>query len=160
MVLFWVVGLVGVAVLLVTLLLDDVLEVPDLVGGVLSGVVLGGAATAYGIAGATATAAGAGLPVAAGAGLLAGLALGGVALVLTRAMTGMATDRALTTADLVGVDGVVVTHVRAGRFGEVALRVGGHPLKLNATAEADLPAGSPVFVVETLSPTAVRVLPF
>ncbi len=156
---FLVVGLVGAALLLLTLVLGDVLDVPDVGGGVLSGVVLGGATGAFGLVGATVEGA-TGPGAAAAAGTAGALVMGALALAIGRSLTRMRSDRARTAADLLGVEGVVVTPVRAGSYGEVRLRVGGHPLKLSATAERDLAAGSPVLVVETLSSTAVRVLPF
>lgn len=154
-VLFWVVGLVGLSLVGLSLLLDDVVDT----GGDLTAAVLGGAAAAFGLAGGSWAAATGALVPAVLVGLLAGAVLGTGALLLTRALTRGGTDRALTSRDLLGVEGVVLSTVRPGTYGEVSLRVGGHPLKLAARAERELLPGTPVLVVETLSSTAVRVLP-
>jgi membrane protein implicated in regulation of membrane protease activity len=153
------VGLVGLVVVLLGLVLGDVVDALDVTGGYLSVAVLGGAASAFGIAGA-ATSSATGSP--AGAllvGVLAGLLMGVFALLVTRAVARTGTDRALTASDLLGRQGVVVSPVRAGTYGEVRVRVGGHPLKLAARADHDLPVGAEVFVVETLSAGAVRIRP-
>lgn len=156
---FWVVGLLGLVLVAVSLLLDDVVDGLGLAGGDLPAAVLGGAAAAFGIAGGSWSAATGGTLSAALVGLVASALLGTGALLLTRALTQGATDRALTSRDLLGVEGVVLSTVRPGTYGEISLRVGGHPLKLAARAERELLPGAPVLVVESLSSTAVRVLP-
>lgn len=152
---FWAVGLLGLGLVAVSLLLDDLVDA----GGDLTATVLGGAAAAFGIAGGCWAAATGGTGSAVLVGLVAAGLLGTGEVLLTRALTRGATDRALTARDLLGVEGVVLSTVRPGTYGEISLRVGGHPLKLSARAERELLPGTPVLVVETLSSTAVRVLP-
>ena len=53
--------------------------------------------------------------------------------------------------------GVVVTPIPAGGYGEVRVRIGGQPVKLNARAEQPVPLGARVFVVEAPSDTSVVV---
>ncbi|HEU0101284.1 MAG TPA: hypothetical protein VFR07_03115 [Mycobacteriales bacterium] len=158
-VVFWAVGLLGLALVAISLLLDDVVDGLGLAGGDLTAAVLGGAAAAFGIAGGSWAAATGGTASAVLVGLVAGGVLGTAALLLTRALTRGTTDRALTSRDLLGVEGVVLSTVRPGTYGQILLRVGGHPLKLAARAERELLPGTPVLVVESLSSTAVRVLP-
>ncbi len=57
------------------------------------------------------------------------------------------------------MEGLVLTPVGAAGYGEIALRVGGHRIKLTARADRPLPGATRVWVVEVLSPTAVRVEP-
>lgn len=70
----------------------------------------------------------------------------------------MKTDPTLTEDDLVGTHGVVVTSIGADRFGEVRLQVGGQDLKYYAKSAAELTTGTPVYVVDVLSPTSVEVV--
>lgn len=153
---FIAIGVLGVALLAVSFLLDDVFEavLPD---GWLSAPVVGAFLTATGFGGYLASVAGAptGLAIAAGAG--AGVVLGWVALRLSRAVAGMATDATPSSVDLVGREGRVVTPIVAGGTGEVLIRLGGQPLKLTARATDDVPTGSTVVVVAVLSPTFVEV---
>ena len=81
-----------------------------------------------------------------------------LALRLTRAARSMRTDATPTRQHLIGTLGVVVTPVPAATgYGEVRVRLGGQPVKLNARADAALPAGTPIFVVEALTETSVVV---
>jgi membrane protein implicated in regulation of membrane protease activity len=71
----------------------------------------------------------------------------------------MPTDGTLSSADLVGAIGVVVTPVPEGGYGEVRLAVAGSQLKFNARSEQPLARGTQVFVIEVPSPTSVLVEP-
>ncbi|HKT05849.1 MAG TPA: NfeD family protein [Rugosimonospora sp.] len=78
---------------------------------------------------------------------------------LLTAALNMATDATLTSADLIGATGVVVTPVPAGGYGEVRLAVAGQQIKFNARADGPLPRGTRIFVIEVPSPTSVLVEP-
>ncbi|GAB3794978.1 NfeD family protein [Micromonospora zhanjiangensis] len=95
--------------------------------------------------------------VAAVVGLLAALPTAWLAMRLARAARNMPTDATPTRADLVGALGVVVTPIAAGGYGEVRVRVGGAPVKLNARSDKPLPLGAQVFVVDAPSDTSVLV---
>ena len=69
----------------------------------------------------------------------------------------MRTDATPTRDDLVGALGVVVTPIPASGYGEVRVRLGGQPVKLNARADQPVPLGAQVFVVEAPSDTSVIV---
>jgi membrane protein implicated in regulation of membrane protease activity len=75
------------------------------------------------------------------------------------AAMGMHTDATLSSADLVGATGVVISPVPAGGYGEVRLNVSGQPIKFNARADQPLARGTSVFVIEVPSPTSVLVEP-
>ncbi|HAF11426.1 MAG TPA: hypothetical protein DCK98_15275, partial [Chloroflexi bacterium] len=50
----------------------------------------------------------------------------------------------------VGWDGRVIAPIRAGGFGQIAMRDGmGYPMSAVATAETDIPEGTPVRVIGT-----------
>ncbi len=87
----------------------------------------------------------------------AGLVLGWIALRLSLSLMGMHTDPTPTSGDYMGQLGRVVTPV-SSRGGEILIRVGGSPVKLTAWADADIPLGTEVIVIEVISPNAVRVM--
>jgi membrane protein implicated in regulation of membrane protease activity len=99
--------------------------------------------------------------------LLVGLAVGLLAAVPTAFLAGklvnaamnMATDGTLSSSDLLGTTGLVVTPVPVGGYGEVRLAVAGQQIKFNARAAEPLALGTRVFVIEVPSPTSVLVEP-
>jgi membrane protein implicated in regulation of membrane protease activity len=91
-------------------------------------------------------------------GLVVAVPLAWGAVRLTRALTDMPTQETLTRHHLAGALGVVVSAVPGGGFGEVRLTVAGQQLKFSARSDVPLPAGTPVYVVEALSETAVQVV--
>lgn len=99
------------------------------------------------------------LLLAGGIGVAAALPAGWLALRLTRAARNMPTDATPTRDDLPGSLGVVVTRIPDNGFGEVRVTLGGAPVKLNATADAAIPAGAEVFVISARSETSVFVEP-
>ena len=133
-------------------------------GGELSLPVISGFLGAFGFAGAiAATLAGGHGAAALGAavlvGLLAAVPTAFLAGKLVHAAMNMATDATLSSADLVGASGVVITPVPEGGYGEVRLAVAGSQIKFNARAAQPLPRGTQVFVIEVPSPTSVLVEP-
>ena len=93
-----------------------------------------------------------------GAGLVVAAPLAWGAVRLSRALKEMPTQETLTRHHLVGAQGVVVSAVPAAGFGEVRLALAGQHLKFSARSDAALPTGTPVYVVEALSDTAVEVV--
>jgi membrane protein implicated in regulation of membrane protease activity len=93
------------------------------------------------------------------AGLLAAVPAGWLAGRLVRAAMNISTDATLTSDDLLGTSGVVITPVPVGGYGEVHLAVGGQQMKFNARADRPLALGTRVFVIEVPSPTSVLVEP-
>lgn len=163
-VLFWVFGITGTVILLLSLafgeVLDGLIEAIDFTGGFLSTAVIGGFLAAFGFGGALAMSGGNLSTAAATAvGVAAGGIFGGFAGWLTRKVMGVRTDRALSPSDLVGAEGTVVTQIPLGGYGEVSVVAGGHPLKLNARSDIAVPAGATVFVTASLSSSAVKVAP-
>lgn len=161
-------GGVGLALVLVSLLLGELVDGAlgllhvdvDGFDGFLSGPVIGGFLAAFGFGAALvtgATAAGPGLGAV--AGLCSGIAVGGAAGVFTRAVMRMPTDRTPRSSDLIGVFATVVTPIRPAAYGEITLRAGGQFRKLAARADEPVPAGASVYVVEALSATSVVVRP-
>jgi membrane protein implicated in regulation of membrane protease activity len=102
-----------------------------------------------------------------GIALAAGVVVGLIAALPTAYLTGklvtaamnMPTDATLTSADLIGAMGVVITPVPENGYGEVRLSVAGQQIKFNARADRPLTLGTHVFVIEVPSPTSVLVEP-
>jgi membrane protein implicated in regulation of membrane protease activity len=162
---FLVVGALGSSVLLLSLVVG---EVGDLAGdadgpfsvpalaALLGGVGFGGAAAASLLPD--------GLPdagralLALVAGLVLAVPLAWAVLRLSRGLRDMPTAETLTRHHLTGTQGVVVSDVPSPGYGEVRLVVAGQQLKFAARSDSPLRAGTPVYVVEALSETAVHVV--
>jgi hypothetical protein len=160
---FLVVGGVGLAVLAVSVLLGDLLNlghadvdgpfsVPA-VAGFIGALGFAGAVAAYLTPGGTTTR----VIVAIAGGMVAALPTGWLAMRLSRLAMNMRTDATPTRADLVGTLGVVVTPIPADGYGEVRVRLAGQQVKLNARADRPLPLGTRIFVIEAPTPTSVLV---
>jgi len=159
MVVFLVIGALGLGVLVTSLVLGDLFDLPDALGGeVLSASAVAAFLAAFGFAGAL-TVEAAGTAVAAVVGVGAGVAAGGLAAWLTRAMTRDRTDPTPRATDLVGLQGTVVSAVPSEGYGEISIVVHGHLAKLHARSEEPIASGKAVTVVGTLSPTSVVVSP-
>jgi membrane protein implicated in regulation of membrane protease activity len=165
---FLVIGAVGLGVLLLSLFAGELGElgfghvdadgwfsIPAL-AAVLGGIGFGGAAAVSLLPQALPDAATALLALA--VGLLVAVPLGWGAVRLSRALRDMPTQETLTRHHLAGTQGVVVSAVPVHGYGEVRLTIAGQQLKFFARSDADLPAGTPVYVVEALSETAVHVV--
>lgn len=163
-VVFLVVGALGVAVLLLSLVVGEFGDLGDADGpfsvpalaALLGGVGFGGAAAATLLPDGLPDAARAGLALA--AGLLLAVPLAWAAVRLSRGLRDMPTAETLTRSHLVGTQGVVVSAVPSPGYGEVRLVLAGQQLKFAARSDTPLPAGTPVYVVEALSETAVHVV--
>lgn len=162
MLVLYVVGTIGAVLLLGGLLLGDALD--GAAGALFDAFDAGPGLTAA--LGAALTALGFGGALLAGpfgllGGTLLGLALGaGVGLatfLLVRLALGGTPDRVGSSTDLIGTFGTVVSSIPAGGFGQVALPRGGSRVQLSARGEEPLDAGTPVYVTEVLSGTAVVV---
>jgi membrane protein implicated in regulation of membrane protease activity len=166
---FLIIGGVGVVTLAVALLGAEILHFghPDIDGPV-STEAIAAFVGAFGFAaaiacellgGGVAGATGGAVAVAAGIGVLAALPAAYLTVRLSRAARRMATDATPTRADLVGTIGVVVTPIPVTGYGEVRVRLGGQPVKLNARATEAIPIGAQVFVIEAPTDTSVVVEP-
>jgi membrane protein implicated in regulation of membrane protease activity len=164
-VVFLVIGAVGLAVLVLSMIVGELdLGVGDADGpfslpaiaAVIGGIGFGGAAATAVLPDALPDTVGVLLAVAAGVAVAVPLAWG--AIRLSRALKDMPTQETLTRDSLLGAQGVVVSAVPGSGFGEVRLGVAGQQLKLAARSDLPLPTGTPVYVVDTLSETAVHVV--
>lgn len=161
---FIVIGVVGLALVLLSLLVGEVFEGLfggfdiDVGGGVLSAPVLGSFLASFGFGAALIMfATGAGAMVGALGGLVSGVVMGGIALAMMRSLVHMPTDETVTTGGLVGSPGVVLTAIPSDGYGEVTIRHHGSQHKYNARGLEAIAAGKPVRVTAVLSASAVQV---
>jgi hypothetical protein len=165
---FLVVGVVGLVVLLLSLFAGELgdlgfgdvdadgwFAVPA-IAALLGGVGFGGAAATALLSENLPDAVTALLALAVGLAVAVPLAWGAVRL--SRALTDMPTQETLTRHHLVGAQGVVVSAVPGAGFGEVRLALAGQQIKFSARSHVPLATGTPVYVVEALSETAVEVV--
>ena len=162
---FLVIGALGLVVLLLSLFVgefdlglgdaDGPFSVPAL-AALLGGIGFGGAAATSLLPADLPDAVAALLALAVGLVVAVPLAWG--ALRLSRALTDMPTEPTLTRHSLVGAQGVVVSAVPSPGYGEVRLSLAGQQLKYSARSDVPLPTGTPVYVVEAISETAVEVV--
>ncbi|WP_370616183.1 hypothetical protein [Mumia sp. Pv 4-285] len=161
MTVFLILGLVGLALLAVSLIVGEVFDgiLDALPGDAFSTAVVGGFVAAFGFGAAAADAAGLPLVGTLPIGIVCGLVVGWFAAWLTGLVRGGGSDATPSTGDSVGYSGQVITEIPAEGFGVVRVTVGGHVLQLNARAETAVGAGTEVHVTQVLSPTAVAVAP-
>jgi membrane protein implicated in regulation of membrane protease activity len=163
---FLLVGALGIAVLLLSLFAGELGEFghPDADGpfsvpaiaALLGGVGFGGAAAVSVLPADLSDAATVIVALAVGIAVAVPLAWG--AIRLSRALRDMPTQETLTRHHLAGAQGVVVSAIPGNGFGEVRLALAGQQLKYAARSDVPLPSGTPVYVVEALSETAVQVV--
>jgi len=160
MTVFLVIGLVGLALLTVTLGFGDLFDgvFAALAGDWFSGAVIGGFVSAFGFGAALAEGSGAPSPAVIAIGVGAGAVFAWFGAWLTRFLKG-GEDATLKTDDVVGMDATVVAAIPDGGFGTVTVRVAGQTVRYNARAEAPITSGTEVHVTGVLSPTAVSVAP-
>lgn len=157
--LFLVLGIAGLVVLLASLVAGDLLDgaFDALEADWISTAALGGFTSAFGFGGAIADGAGAPLPVSIAVGAVSGVVVAWFAWWLTRLVKDGPSDGTVSISDSVGQVAKVVTAIPADGYGVVSVVVGGHRLRLNASAFQAIEAGSEVNVTGVLSPTAVSV---
>lgn len=153
---FLLIGGVGVLLLAAALLLGDLFHIE--LDSSFSVPAVAGFVGAFGFAGALGASLTGSTLLAAAIGLAAAIPIGWLVARMTRFLVNMATDGTLTAESLIGSQGIVVTRVPAGGYGEVRVMIGGQPLKLNAKADAPLAAGTAVFVIAAPTESSVVVV--
>jgi membrane-bound ClpP family serine protease len=161
---FAVIGGIGLLIVVGSLVVGDLLEGAfesfgvDAGGGAFSTPVLGSFLAAFGFGAVLVrTSSDAGPGLAALGGAAGGVAMGAIALWVTRSLMHMATDAPVRTEDVVGKVAVVVSAIPRGGLGEVTLVHLGQRLKYSARAGSAIPYGNEVVVVAVTSPTSLVV---
>jgi hypothetical protein len=163
---FIVIGGVGLALVLLTLVVGEIFEGlfgaldVDAGGGVFSAPVIGSFLAAFGFGAALIMfATGASATAGALGGLASGAVVGGFALLLMRNLMHMPTDETVTTRGLEGARATVITPIPADGYGEVTIRHHGEQRKYNARASRAMKVGTQATVTAVLSASAVVVEP-
>ena len=160
---FLIIGAVGIALVLVTLILGDVLDgalgLDALDSDLFSISSIAAFVGAFGFGGALSLAL---VPttllaVVVGAGIGSPAAWG--AVWLTRALRSGEDTATFRSDSMIGATARVITPIPEGGFGEVHLTASGHVRKFSARSEHPVDAGTDVWISGIVSPTAVEVTP-
>jgi membrane protein implicated in regulation of membrane protease activity len=155
---FLIVGCVGIALLLLSLVVGDLLDgVLDFGGDLFSGAAIAAFLGAFGFVGAAAYDATDDRAIGALVGVAAGTALGFAAGWVSLRLKEGGDESNVRTGELTGRAATVVSEIPADGYGEVTMVVSGHITRLNARAAEPLAIGTPVTITAVLSPTAVHV---
>lgn len=156
---FLIIGVVGGVLLLISLLLDGIFDAFDFGDGPLSLTTIAAFTAIFGFASFASVGAGMSTPVATIVGALSGLLGAAAAWWLSRAIRGAESNTAVSGSDLVGSTGAVVLAIPANGLGEVAITRHGERISLSAAADAPVPRGALVRIVQVVTSTSVRVEP-
>lgn len=163
---FFVIGGIGILLLLVALLAGDVFEgvlgfdgADALDSDILSTAGIAGLLGGFGFAGAIGLAVTGSMLLAIIIGLLVGFLMGWGTGKLTKLLRSQGADVAPSTHSLIGVEALVITAVPVDGYGQVRLSHGGHTITLNAKSPVPLDSGARVWVSGVLSATSVEVMP-
>lgn len=161
MITFLILGILGLVLLLISFLIDGVLDIFDFDfgDGYLSLTSLATFMAAFGFSGVLAIS---GFEASTGVAVIAGLVVGALALLaaggLTRYLKSDDGEGAPSSRTIVGLRGTVITGIAGpGSYGEVSLNHGGHIAKMGALADEAIPVGTSVQVITALSATSVKV---
>jgi membrane protein implicated in regulation of membrane protease activity len=161
---FIIIGAVGLALVVVSLLLGDIFDGlfeafdVEFGGGIFSTPVLGSFLAAFGFGAALIMfSTGAGATLGALGGLVSGLFVGGLSLLMMRQLINMPTDASLDTEDLVGSTGTVITPIPENGLGEITVRAHGSAQKMSARAAQPIAVGTTVRITTVLSTSSVMV---
>ncbi len=159
---FFVIGGIGIALVLVSLVVGEhVHGIFDALGGGdwFTGASMAGFLGALGFGGAIVLGVSGSMTLAIIAGVLLGLLFGGLVAYLVIRLRNTQEGGAPSSSDLVDREGVVISDIPADGMGEIRIVQGGHITKLNARSAVPLKAGTQVSVTDVLSATSVRVVP-
>lgn len=157
---FLIIGIVGAVLLLLSLLLGGIFDAFDFGDGPLSLTTIAAFTTIFGFTAFACVGSGVPAGLAGVFGALAGLLGAILAWWLTRLIRSAESTTALSSGQLAGQNAVVVLGIPGGSgLGEVSLVRNGERVSLSAVSAAEIPAGSRVRILETITPTSVLVEP-
>lgn len=158
---FWVIGAIGLVLLLAMVLVGDVLEGLNhfefLDGEFFSAASIAGFIGAFGFTGAGVLSVTDSMVAACAAGACMGALFGWLVAWGTRKLKAGESDAVHRTQSLVGASGVVISAIPEQGYGEVRVYSAGQPLKINARSDRALAGGTRIWVSDVLSATAVQV---
>jgi membrane protein implicated in regulation of membrane protease activity len=150
---YFLIGAVGVILLLFTLIFDDIIG--DGFGGDwLSGATIGGFIAAFGITGGLVNSQTGNSGLALGAGVSGGVVVGLLSYYLSKNLIKQEKGSNYETEQLEGLTGVVITSIKPGKAGEISVKYQGQNLKLhgkNKVNNEEIAIGEEVKIVKTIS---------
>lgn len=160
---FLIIGAAGLALVVATLVLGDVLDgalgLDALDSDLFSISSLAAFVGAFGFGGALSLALIPNTLLAVVVGGAIGSTASWGALRLTRALRSGEEASTFRSESMIGHPARVITAIPDGGYGEVHLAIGGHVRKFSATSGGPVDAGTEVWVTAIVSPTAVEVTP-
>lgn len=159
---FLTIGAIGVVLLLVALVLGDHMDGAfDALGGGdwFTGASLAGFLGGLGFGGAIALDLTGSVGLATAVGAAFGLLLGALAAWAVIKLRHIGDASTPSQRSLIGLSGIVITDIPVNGYGEIRVINAGHLTKLSARCDLPVPAGTEVWISESLSATAVRVEP-
>jgi membrane protein implicated in regulation of membrane protease activity len=158
MLVFLIIGGVGIVLLLIFLIVGDLFDgLFDFAGDLLSGAALAGLIGAFGFVGALILGATNSLGWAIGGGIVGGILIGLGAGWLSWRLRQGGDEATVRTGSLVGRQATVINPIPADGYGEIRIVAAGHLTKLNARSASPIDAGESVFITAVLSATSVTV---
>lgn len=155
---FLIIGIAGALLLLLSLILDGIFDAFDFGDGPLSLTTIAAFTTIFGFTSFACVGSGVPTTIAGLLGAVAGVIGGAIAWWLTRVIRSAESTTAVSSQELTGGEAVVVLGIPAGAgLGEVSLVRNGERISLSASSDEELPTGRRVRILDTLSPTSVRV---
>ncbi|EPH02946.1 hypothetical protein HMPREF1531_02264 [Propionibacterium sp. oral taxon 192 str. F0372] len=166
MTVFWILGGIGIVLLILALTVGEVLDgmlgldsFNILDSDVVSTAGVAGLMGGFGFAGAVATSLSDSVGVGVVVGVLVGALLAWGAGRLTRLLRSQANEVTHSTESLIGAEGQVITDIPSEGYGQVRISSAGSQHVLNARCPIELNSGSRIWVSGVLSATAVEVRP-
>ncbi|WP_161606202.1 NfeD family protein [Microlunatus speluncae] len=158
MLVFLIIGGVGVVLLLIFLVVGDLLDgLFDFAGDLLSGAALAGLVGAFGFTGALILGITDSLPWAIGGGAVGGVLIGLAAGWFSWRLRHGGDEATVRTGALVGRQATVINPIPVDGYGEIRIIAAGQPTKLNARSSSPIDAGESVYITAVLSATSVTV---
>jgi len=155
---FLAIGIFGVAVLLLSLLLDGIFDLFEFGDGPLSLTTISAFISVFGFSALTASSLGLGPTGSAFVGIAIGFLAGFAAYLITRSLKGMEAQ-GHEESSFVSRSAVVTIPIPVDGFGEVAFTKGGDRITVSARASEPIPSGESVRIAAVLSSSSVLVVP-
>ncbi|MFV0407749.1 MAG: hypothetical protein ACK5LN_13175 [Propioniciclava sp.] len=169
MIVFYIIGGIGIGLLVLALVIGEVLDgllgfdgidsIAALDSDLFSTAGIAGLLGGFGFGGALGLALSDSMPVGIVVGVAIGIALGFGAGKLTQVLRRQGSGEAPSTETLVGREARVITAIPSDGYGQVRLTDGAHTRTLNAKSPVALESGARVWVSGVLTPTSVEVRP-
>lgn len=156
-----VVGFTGLALLLISILLDGVFEMFDFGGdGILSVTTISAFIAVFGFAGLIANSNGASPGLSSFVGAIAGVAGAALSIYLTRLVKKIEGGSSVEESTFEGLTGVVTIPIKENGLGEITISTGGERHYISARCKSDVAKGEKVIIKNMINSTSAFVEKF